>query len=156
MDSDNNYDVKQEVDISVSDFDSLCKQLFEQKAKVDEVGKVYDAEKEKFEDIKSKILFIMEETEKTKYHLEGYGLIYSVNKFSVKTPKTLEEKKALGKYMNERGIFWEYFSVNSATLNSFYEEEFEKAKEAGNIDWKLPGVGEPSFRTTLSIRKDTK
>jgi hypothetical protein len=44
-------------------------------------------------------------------------------------------------------------SINSMTLNSFYQAELEVAKEAGNIDWRMDGVSEPEVYFQLAMRK---
>lgn len=80
-------------------------------------------------------------------------LFYKENKTSVATPKTLEDKKALFDFLESQGIFLEIVSVNSQTLNSLYKSLAEKALEGGDLDFKLPGVAEPTTFTNLKTRK---
>jgi hypothetical protein len=72
---------------------------------------------------------------------------------SVKTPKTLEAKRELFKFLESIGLFEEMVSVNSQTLNSFYRSMAEKAAGEGNLDFKLPGVDEPIPYKTLKLRR---
>jgi hypothetical protein len=88
-----------------------------------------------------------------KFYVEGHGLLHTVDRFTVPVPKTIEQKKQFGKYLQEKGIFWELMSVNSATLNSFHKTELEAAISRGDVDFKLPGIGDPSHIRTLNIKK---
>jgi hypothetical protein len=80
-------------------------------------------------------------------------LFYKENKTSVTTPKTPEEKEQLFQFLRDKGIFLEFASVNSQSLNSLYKSLAEEAAENGVLDFKLPGVGEPTIYTTLKMRK---
>jgi hypothetical protein len=44
-------------------------------------------------------------------------------------------------------------SVNSQTLNSFAKKELEAAKETGDIDFKIPGLGEPTLTEMIALRR---
>lgn len=99
------------------------------------------------------ILNGMEQSETDKISLDGIGTVYKIDRFTVQTPKSIDDKKALFEYFEERGIFNEMVSVNSQTLNAFYKEENEAALKRGDVDFKLPGVGEPKLSQSLGFRK---
>lgn len=111
------------------------------------------AEKIKAEKLKlqEKILAIMESQDKDRWDVPGCT-ISLVRKTSVRTPKTVEEKKALAKYLEARGQFWELFGVNSQSLNSYYKNEEAYQRETNGVfDFTLPGCSEPNEYTQLRI-----
>jgi len=140
-------------EMNVTEFDALCTQAFEQRAKIKEMEDALGAEEAKKKAIERQILSLMEHFEKEKHHLKGYGLIYTESRFTVQTPKTLDDKRLLFGHLKERGIFDEMVSVNSQTLNSYYKTEMEAAIGRGDSDYQLPGVGEPNHMKTIKFKK---
>ena len=91
-----------------------------------------------------------------KHHVPGWGTLSANKSYSIKTPKTVEDKRKLFEYISgEKGedVLSDMLTVNSMTLNSFWKAELEIAKSAGNVDWELPGVGEPTQYTKLGMRR---
>lgn len=80
-------------------------------------------------------------------------LFYKANNTSVKIPRTLEDKEKLFNFLREKGLFEQMVSVNSQTLNSLYKSLAEEALQQGNLDFKIPGVEEPTIYTTLKLKK---
>lgn len=72
---------------------------------------------------------------------------------SAKTPKTPEDKSALFEYLKSIGRYDDMVSVNSQTLNSFYKERLELAKEQGLSDVEIPGVTEVTVLARLSFTR---
>ncbi len=72
---------------------------------------------------------------------------------SVKTPKTVEDKRALFEFLKEKEIFDEIASVNSQTLNALYRSLSEEAASNGVLEFKMPGVEAPTVYTNLKMRK---
>lgn len=140
--------------ITLKDFEELCASLFKQRTQVQELQHAADEAKAVQMKIQAQVMACMDEHGKDQHRVAGHGLLYLVNKFRVTTPKTVEEKKALFEFLGEQGTFYEYASVNSNTLNSLYDAEFEKAKTRGDVDFKLPGVGDPVLVRTMSFRKE--
>lgn len=99
-----------------------------------------------------KILAMLELMELDNFRAHGL-LFYKENRSSVTTPKTPEEKQKLFDFLHEKGIFLEFASVNSQTLNSLYKSLAEEAAEKGNYDFEIPGVGKPTSFTTLKVKK---
>jgi hypothetical protein len=147
-------DAQSKADVKVTELDQLCIELFKQKAVVEEHEDALKDQNQKYAELKAEVISYMEHLEKDKYPVKGHGTLSLSDRFSVRVPKTLEEKKALFEYLKEKGIFFEMASVNSQTLNSFYKAEMEEAAKQGNTDFSIPGVGEPNHQRTLSIRKE--
>lgn len=80
-------------------------------------------------------------------------LFYKTENTSVKIPRTLEDKEKLFNFLREKGLFEQIVSVNSQTLNSLYKSLAEEALQQGNLDFKIPGVEEPTIYTTLKLKK---
>ena len=141
------------VPITLKNFEQICKELFETKVRLDEKEAEAKAIAEELDMKKKQVFAFMEENEKEKHHVAGHGLIFMEDRFTVPTPKSLDQKKEFFAYLQKRGIFFEMASVNSQTLNSFYKTELESELAKGNADFKLPGIGEPSMQRSLKMRK---
>ncbi len=76
-------------------------------------------------------------------------------RYTVATPKTPAEKGAYFDWVRGKSedLYWAQMSVNSQTLNSFYKEQMEIAKDAGDMDFAIPGLGEPQAKPYLMRRK---
>lgn len=89
---------------------------------------------------------------KTKYFVDGIGTVSLVQKSSVTTPKTNEDKEALFAYIyskfGEQGLI-AMQSVHSTTLNSFVNKELEN-----DPSLVIPGLSTPTVTTELRFRKD--
>lgn len=140
--------------ITAENFQEVCKELFKRKQEHQQISEEEKKASKHFEELKMRVLTYMEEHEKEKEHVKGFGLVYTIDRFTVPTPKTIEDKKALGKNLQKRGIFWEMFSVNSQTLNSFYKTEMEAAIARGEKDFSLPGIAEPTYVKNIGLRKE--
>lgn len=115
-------------------------------------AKLLSEEKRKIGD---KLMFVFKGSDKTNYQVGGKKLIMS-QRASVQTPKTFEEKKAYAKFLREKygdELFWTQFGVHSQTLNAFYKAERDAAIDQGNIDFKIPGIGDETISYQLSVRK---
>lgn len=145
--------MEQHEKMDLSQFDNLCEEIFQQRARIAKLEEELDPEKKRLDELERKMLLIMEETDRDKIHVKGHGTLYIMNRFTVQTPKSLEDKRALFHYLSDKGIFDEMVSVNSQTLNSFYKTEMEQAIAEGNVDFKIPGVGDPVHSKKLCVKK---
>lgn len=140
----------------MQEFLDLVKEMWKRKETVDQLKDQLKLESSQMEAVKAKALKAMETMELDKQHIPEYGTIYRKKNFSVKTPKTLEQKEALFGWIGEskgRDVLRSMLSINSQTLNSFYKAEMEVAKEEGNVDFALPGIDTPELYWTLGMRK---
>ena len=116
------------------------------------------------ETLKGKVVEAMTQAGKSKYIVDGVGTFGFKDKMSVKTPKTLEEKQVLWKYLEEKygkEVVWDKFGINSQTLNSFYNSELEIFNEEAKLgkvsgDFHLPGIEAPTAQRDLKLTKEKK
>jgi hypothetical protein len=105
-----------------------------------------------FTTLQLEIINILESMNIDSVKTHGFNFFIE-EKASVKTPKTLEEKRMLFDYLTSQGMFDEMVSVNSMTLNSYYKAMAQQAAEQGILDFKMPGIEEPSMYKTLKMRR---
>ena len=142
-------------DMTVAQLQALIGQSYELDREIDEIEKkTVEPLKAKLREIDATILATLEALEMTSFKTP-HGTVVRTNRFSVQVPKDIEAKSAFFKWLSEKGreVYWQYVTVNSQSLNSLYKQEMEIAKEAGNLDFSLPGIGQPTFSATLSRRK---
>lgn len=114
-------------------------------------------------DMKREVTAQLDEAEKrmiemlTKSGLKNFrsedGLVSLSARLSVKTPKTEEDRAAFFAYLKSLGLFEQMVSVHSATLNSFYKDQFELARQRGDDDFKIPGLNEETMTPILSFKR---
>ncbi len=141
--------------ISISDFDALGDRYLELDRIIEEKERDLKPFQDEHTAVKNKIAQILQEQNKKNYTFRGFTASL-VEKYSVTTPKTPEEKRTFlgwlaAKYGEE--VRWDYVSVNSQKLNSFYKAEREQALERKDIDFTVPGVGKEQAFYTLSVRR---
>lgn len=140
------------VDISVQRLNQMVEQLAQLRAEEETLDLERKKLQMKLDALEGQLMEILEEQGMSSFTAPS-GLINLVHKSSVTTPKTLEQKRSLFKYLSDRGVFEELVSVNSQTLNSFYRAEEAMALERGEFDFSLPGVGQPSVRNQLRFTR---
>jgi hypothetical protein len=140
---------------------------------LDELAKAYQKKYEEYEqasavskelykaaeELEGKLVEALNQAGKNKYHVEGIGTFSFMNKMSVQTPKTIEDKKALLSYIKEthgETFYWDKISVNSQSLNKLYNEDLASAQERG-IDpslFHIPGLKQPTVMQSLRLTKE--
>ncbi len=123
----------------------LKEEIGDKKAALGVLTKLYD-------DITDKILRTMELMGLDKVNAHGFTF-YMHTESSVQTPKTTEDKEKLFMWLEEQGLFYEFASVNSQSLNKLYREKAEEAAKNGNLDFRIPGIGAPSTYQDLRMRR---
>ena len=140
----------------MKEFIVAVKELWKQKELVDGIKDKLKEESKTLEIMKSSAIKALETMEIDKQHVPGCGTIFKQKAFSVKTPKTPEQKQQLFGWIKENkgaDVLRNMLSINSNTLNSFYKSELEVAKEEGNVDFSLPGLETPEVYYKLGMRK---
>ena len=97
------------------------------------------------------LLQALEESGKSKYFLDGVGTVTKVDRLSVPTPKDMDSKKALFRYLIKEGgeeLLYAYATVNSQALNKFYND----TKEEKGLDHEIPGLEAPIVNTQLRFK----
>jgi hypothetical protein len=139
--------------VTVKELDDLVEAIFQQKNKIKEMDALTSIENVKLSSMEAKAVAYLEELGREKYPTK-YGTIYVQEQWRFPLPKTDEDKAAFFGYLKEQGLFDKYATVNSASYNSYLNAEWEIAKEEGRgMEFKLPGVPEPTFFRKLGTRK---
>jgi hypothetical protein len=142
-------------DVSLSQMEALVKKLLELDGKIEaNKREVLKPLQEEYAKIEEQIKTALESQELTSYRSK-VGLITRVNRYSVRNPESTDAKKEFYKYLKNQGddIFWDFVTPNNQKLNAYYKEQREIAKEKGDFDFSLPGIGEPKLSSYLSIKK---
>jgi hypothetical protein len=106
-------------------------------------------------DRESTLFKLMEKAGKDKYICEGVGRVSISTKMSVKVPKSPEEKQAFFNWIREHegeDAYHAYMTVNSNTLNSFFNRKNEEYAERGEI-LNIDGLEQPTEYKKLSLTK---
>ena len=105
-----------------------------------------------YDEVADKIQRTMELIGQTKFTAHGFTF-YLHTESSVQTPKTTEEKEKFFMWLEEQGIFYEFASINSQSLNKLYRDKAEEAEKMGVLDYRIPGIGEPTTYVDLRMRR---
>ena len=142
--------------MEIAAFETLIGEAYALEAEIEAYEReVLKPKKAKLAQLEGQILQTLADNELTSFK-SSHGTVVRSTRYTVRTPKTIEEKTAFFEWLNEskgREVYWTYVSVNSQSLNSFYKAEMEAAKEANDFDFKIPGIGEPEATPVLSKRK---
>jgi hypothetical protein len=142
--------------ISLSDFETLIAEAYDLDAELKDLKRdVIEPRRKRLKELEAKILQTLADHDMTSYK-SGRGTVVRQTRYSVCTPKTLEEKTAFFEWLNRtkgRDVYWSYVTINSQSLNAFYNAEMEAAKEAGAFDYVIPGLAPPEATPVLSRRK---
>ncbi len=142
-------------DLTIAQFDSLIGDAYSVAADIEKLeAELLEPKRARLKELEGKILAQLEAQELSSYKCK-HGQVIRTKRFTVATPKSIEEKVAFFDWLATKGdeVRWQYTTVNSQSLNSLYKAEMEVAKEEGNFEFKIPGIGEPTFVATLSRRK---
>jgi hypothetical protein len=109
--------------------------------------------RQRLRDLDAKILAQLEAEDKSSYKSK-FGTVVRTRRYTVRIPQLLDDKVEFFKWLNTKGrdVYWKYTTVNSQALNALYKAEMEIAKEEGNVEFKIPGLGGPELAVTLSRR----
>ena len=130
--------------------DEEVKKLLELEADMEAKKKVYKEADDQYEGQRTRLLNILMESGKSKYHVEGIGTISMAIKQQVSVPKNPADKKIMLEYFETLGpeLYNAYVTVNHMTLNSFLKEQLEL-----DPSFVIPGVGEKKETPELRFRK---
>lgn len=146
------FDLSYSQAITFQQMDAVCKSISEQRSVVDSAKETLKLETEKLDNLEAKLMEMLKQVEKDSYK-SPYGNFVIAHRTSVKIPQG-EDKAKFFDYLKKRGIFDQMITVNSATLNAWYKEEFNAAKENGTLlDFNIDGLGEPTVTEILHFRK---
>lgn len=130
--------------------DEEVKKLVELEVIYNEKKKIYKEADDAYENQRTRLLNILTESGKSKYHVDGVGTISMAIKSSVQVPKTPEDKEKMLEYFASLGkdLWLAYVTVNSQTLNSYINQQREE-----DMNFKIPGLADPKETAELRFRK---
>jgi hypothetical protein len=155
MTEENFFDTDKPMDqVTLQELDLLAQSIFHQRGVSEDLEELLKTSNKTLDRLQAQMIAILDRFGRTNYEVPGVGKLVVSERSYVGLPKTPEAKEAFYSYLKDKGIFDELISVNSNTLNSFYKREREIAREEGRaLEFKIPGIGEPSTSTTLRMTK---
>ncbi len=138
--------------VTIEELEAVATLIAEKRAEIAEISLKKKKMDEELDAIEGRMMTLLETAGKHDYR-SNVGTVYITSRESVKVPKDLDSKRQLFEYLRSKNLFEEMVSVNSQTLNAFYKTEKKNAEEAGQWDFALPGVGEPTVDQILAFRK---
>lgn len=143
-------------EISTKELDELCVKMQKEWADYEEAKKKSNELHAAYEETERKVLETLRQAGKKKYFVEGLGTISIRTKFQVKVPSSLEAKEKFFKYLSAKGkaVYFKLLTINSQTLNSYYNAELKAAQETGAGNFSIPGIDEPTHRDTIAFTKE--
>lgn len=133
--------------LTMDQIENWSRMAFERDAKIHFLEEEIKIHKEARDAVVETIRQALNHFHKEKY-ISAFGNIEIRKRKSVRTPKTPEEKKAFFEWLQAKGIFWDYATVNSNSLNSLVKTEVE-----ANPGIPIPGIGEMNEFQYVVLRK---
>lgn len=143
-------------EISVKELDDVISNMALAKERYEEAKRVSNEKYAEYEELRRKVLVHLETLNKKSYKVDGIGTVGVKTELKVRYPETLDQRKEFFEWMKSQGedLLLTKFSVNYQTLNSMYNEEFERAAEEGRAaEFKIPGISDPVSENTLTFRR---
>lgn len=133
--------------VTMAEVEDLCKALFDQKRKVENMEDEVKLEKEKFEKMKSKVLSYLAHFKKDNYR-SAFGMVVRNNVLDIR----VENKQEFANFLRSKNLLDDYMTFNANKVKGLCIEEIEIAAKEGK-EFGIPGVGKPSYIEKLSMRK---
>lgn len=137
---------------TLSELDALITQMHEFDIEATAVRNRASEIQKKADELKQTILQELE-AQGVQSFKGNSGTVTIGSRFAVKMPTDPDLKDELRDFLTAREAFNALWSINYATLNSWFKAEAEAAKEAG-VYLDVPGL-EPKADKYLSFRKGT-
>lgn len=145
--------------VTTAQLDDAIKRLTAKQLVCDQHEETLKSHKAERDTIEDELLELLEKANKTSYLLEGVARVNRLSKLSVTIPKDSMEKAKFFKWLNKKyGAegFLAYVTVNSATLNKLYNDEFSNCPDEEKALFKIDGIDAPSERITLRVTANKK
>lgn len=137
--------------ITVDELREKCNELFKKRASYDEAKLIAKQRLEVYETLERELVELMQTLE-MKNFTSPSGVVTLKKKEYYPVPKESSDKEAIRKYMEEKGVFETYWSIHSASYNSWVKQEVEIAKEEKRF-LNLPGLQAPTISFDLAMKK---
>lgn len=135
---------------SLAEMDAMVTELRRRRTAYDEAKAVSTKLHDELEEQEKLVLDTLRANGREKYSVQGMGTVYIISKEVYRTPKTLDDKRKLFQYIQEKyGVeaCTNMLSINSQTLNSWANKE----AEAGVMS--IPGLEAPTMMESIGMRK---
>lgn len=142
--------------ISVEELDAIAREC-RSKRDAYEIAKSKSTDLYKiYEEAEGQLLTAMQQAGKRKYHVEGLGLFYFIEKLVVTTPETNEAKAKFFDWLRDKfgpTFLLDKQSINHQSLQKIYNDAYNEAKEAGSADtFAVPGLETPTANIDIGFR----
>lgn len=139
--------------MTLSDLEKQCAEIAAQRLLCEQAAGAKKVEDEKLATLEGKMMETLTALGRDSFQSK-VGTFYKTHKMSFRLPKDPSDKEAYFKYLQNQGVYDAMVTVNSMTHNSYCKQQFEIAQAEGKgLDFKIPGVGEPTILENLSFRK---
>lgn len=138
--------------IKFQEVEGMVRQYKEERDTYEQDQKVADDSKKVMKNTESRLMAFLEQFNLTSQKTV-YGTVVRNQRWSWKTPKEEAERNAFREFIESKGQFNDLWTVHSQTLNARCKEWLNEAAEAGDIDFSVPGLTEPTCTEYLSFRK---
>lgn len=141
--------------VDTAELDKLIAEMRQAESEYDEAKKIATEKNAIREEKRQLVLDTLKACGKSKYHVDGLGTASLVTVMSVNTPKTIDEKRELFKYIRAQhgdDALMALLSINYQSLNSFVRTELETHKD--DPAFIVPGVGAPKSETDIRFRSE--
>ena len=133
--------------MEVTKLKELCLSMKVQKAKVDELDQAKKEAQKELDKMQGEILEHLKQSELKNFDF-GAGKVIMATRMSVK----VLDKYKLAEHLKKQERFDDMFTFNYQTINSYYKEQLEVAKENMDLDFAIDGLSEPQAYEYLQVR----
>lgn len=144
--------------LNMSEMDALVRKSEELYTDYEAKKKVASQAFAEYEKVEAMIMQALRDAGKKSYKVDGIGTVTIIQKSQVLVPKSIEAKKKFFQYLRAKGeeTLFGMVTVNSNTLNSWFNRELDEASAQGVLGFSVPGIDGPTMRETMMFKKDTK
>lgn len=141
-------------ELTLKEVEDIAKTYREKREEIDQQKQVLSALEEERKALERKLVSILEGNQKSSYD-SAVGRISLGYRTSIRVPQG-DDRAEFFNYLREKGVFEEMITVNSQTLNAFYKQEEQLAREEGRgMEFHIPGIKAEaiSMHPVISLRK---
>jgi hypothetical protein len=135
---------------TLAEINTLVDNLYDYKIQIEVKNNELKAIQELEAQCKANIMAVLEDSGLKSFKARA-GTVSVSNRYSVKFPKEPAVKKKLETWLRKRNIYQGMWTINFATLNSFFKAEVEAAEREGRLV-DVPGL-EPTHDKIIAFRK---
>lgn len=134
--------------VTVADLDRLATEIFTLKSKAEVQEEALTATNKELGRAEQKCIEILKELGLETFK-GSLGQVTPMQVESYPTPKDPDDRALFFNHLRERNLFDSMITVNYQTLNSWAKEEYQQAKDRGDIFFTIPGLSAPTIAHRL-------